>query len=74
MCRSSLFQLGAVCSGVVHFPLDELLLSSCDPCLPCARICPTGGRVGDGVPVVIVSADFPVGKILVRVVAVVVCS
>jgi hypothetical protein len=67
-------QFGAVCSGVVDVPLDELLLSSCDPRLPCARICPAGGRVGDGVPVVIVLADFPVGKILVPVVAVVVCS
>jgi hypothetical protein len=65
---------GALCSGVVDDLLDELLLPSCDTCLPCARISPAGGRVGDGVPVVIVSADFPVGKILVRVVAVVVGS
>jgi hypothetical protein len=35
---------------------------------------PAGGRVGDGVPVVILLSDFPVGKILVRVVAVVVGS
>jgi hypothetical protein len=64
----------AVCSGVVDDLLDELLLPSCDTRLPCARMSPAGGRVGEGVPVVIVSADFSVGKILVRVVAVIVGS
>jgi hypothetical protein len=52
--------------------LASLVLGCARPRLPCARMCPAGGRVGDGVPVVILS-DFPVGKIL-RVVAVVVCS
>jgi hypothetical protein len=90
MCRSSLSSpphlvcpalhpcsgknFGAVCSGVVDVLLDELLLPSRDTRLPCLRICPAGCRVGNGVPVVIVLAGFAVGKILVRVVAVVVGS
>jgi hypothetical protein len=50
---------GAVCSGVVDVPLDERLPPSL---LPCARMCPAGGRVGDGVTVVMVLADVPVGS------------
>jgi hypothetical protein len=57
--------------------MSPLMISSsstvtlASPVLGLAR---PSGRVGDGVPVVIVSADFPVGMIHVRVVAAVVGS
>jgi hypothetical protein len=49
---------GAVCSGVVDVPLDELL----PPPVPLASLVLGCGRVGDGVTVVMVLADVPVGS------------
>jgi hypothetical protein len=57
--------------------MTSLLSSSSSPVTlasPVLGSARPGGRVGDGVPVVIVLADFPVEKILVRVVAAVVGS
>jgi hypothetical protein len=54
---------GAVCSGVVGVPLDELLpppVPLASLVLGCART--IAGRVGDGVTVVMVLADVPVGS------------